>query len=332
MKAAVPLCEVWRGPLLESVHFGHAVICDDTGQIVKSWGDPDAVVYPRSSSKMIQALPMITSGAAASFGLGSRHLALSCASHNGAYIHTNLANDWLSHLGLGDDDYRCGPQMPRDPQARSDLFAQNSSPCQVHNNCSGKHCGFLTLNKHLGADAEYIDANHPVQRAALDAFETVTNMTSPGFGIDGCSAPNPATTMHAMARAMAWFASAHDRSDTLSQAAVSLRNAMMAHPELVAGEGRACTELMRALDGKVALKTGAEGYFIAIIPDRKLGIALKVADGATRASECAITALLVSLGVLDKNNPTAQKFMNPPILNRRDIHCGDVRPAAELMV
>ncbi len=331
MNTAVPLCEVWRGPLVESVHFGHAVICDDTGNIVKSWGNPQAVIYPRSSSKMIQALPLVASGAAAKFGLRSHHLALSCASHNGAYIHTDLAQSWLKTMGMTDDDFRCGPQMPRDLEARSDLAAQHANPCQVHNNCSGKHCGFLTLGKHLGGDAEYIDPMHPVQVAVLDAFETVTDLTSPGYGIDGCSAPNSATTMQAMARAMAWFASAHDRSDAMSNAAVMLRDAMMEHPELVAGEGRACTELMRAARGKVALKTGAEGFFIAIIPDQKLGVAVKITDGATRASECAIATILVGLGVLDQRDPAVVKFMNAPITNRRDIHCGDIRPSAELL-
>lgn len=331
MNSAVPLCEVWRGPMIESVHMGHAVVCDDTGQIIKSWGDPDAIVYPRSSSKMIQALPLVASGAADRFGLTDRHLALACASHNGAHIHTGLAQTWLSDLGLGDDDLRCGSQVPRDSAARDDIFTGRVERCQVHNNCSGKHCGFLTLSKHLGAGAEYVDPDHPVQIAALDAFETVTDRQTAGYGIDGCSAPNHATTLVAMARAMAWFASAHERADTLSQAAVKLRSAMMTYPELVAGEGRACTELMRALDGHVALKTGAEGYFIAIIPDRKLGIALKISDGATRASECAITALLVGLGVLAADHPVALRFMSPKLLNRRGIQCGYIRPSADLL-
>lgn len=331
MNTAAPLCEVWRGPLLESIHFGHAVICDDAGQTVASWGDPDAVVYPRSSSKMIQALPLITTGAADAMGLQDRHLALACASHNGAYIHTDLAQAWLSDMGMTDDDLRCGTQTPNDPQARDAIFAGTHQTCQVHNNCSGKHCGFLSVGKHLGAGPEYIDPDHPVQRAALDAFETVTNRESAGYGIDGCSAPNHATTVQAMARAMAWFASAHERSDTMSMAAVRLRSAMMTHPELVAGEGRACTELMRALAGKVALKTGAEGYFIAILPELKMGVALKIADGATRASECAITAILVRLGVLSADHPIAQKYMTPPVLNRRDILCGEIKPAPGLL-
>lgn len=320
-----PFAEIWRGPFLESVHSGHAVVCDDTGQIVHAWGDPDAVVLPRSSSKMIQALPLINSGAADKAGLGTEQLALACASHQGAAIHTDRVNVWLKTIGLGENDFRCGAQEPSDRDAREALIRAHESPCQIHNNCSGKHTGFLTLNKHLGGDANYVDPAHAVQRACLDAFETVTQETSPGYGIDGCSAPNYASTLHGMARAMAHFAAAPDGS-----AEARLHQAMRLHPELVAGEGRACTELMRAMDGKVALKTGAEGYFIAILPEQKLGIALKAACGTTRAAECAIAALLVKLGALDANHPATLKRLNAPIINWRGIETGMIKPAAGL--
>lgn len=326
MTQAAPFAEVWRGPFLESVHSGHAVICDDSGQIIQSWGDAGAIVLPRSSSKMIQALPLITSGAADKHGLGTEQLALACASHQGAAIHTDRVGSWLKTLGMDDHAFRCGPQEPDDLPARNALIRADQSPCQIHNNCSGKHAGFLTLNRHLGGGAEYVDPNHPVQQACLEAFERTTQETSPGYGIDGCSAPNYACSLHGMARAMAHFAAAPDGS-----AEARLHQAMRLHPELVAGETRACTELMRAMEGKVALKTGAEGFFIAILPEQKLGIALKAACGTTRAAECAITALLVQLGVLNPDYPAALKRMNAPIKNRRGIVTGTLKPAATLM-
>ncbi len=326
MSKAVPMTEIWRGSLLESLHSGHAVICDDTGQIVQSWGDPETLIYPRSSSKMIQALPLITSGAADKYGLTSEHLALSCASHNGAAIHTDRVQAWLDRLGLTDDAFRCGPQEPNDRPARDGVICAHAHPCQYHNNCSGKHSGFLTVAQHMGAGPEYVEVDHPVQQACLAAFDEVTGLTSPTYGIDGCSAPNPATTVHGLARAMAWFASAHDRNDRQSAAAVRLREAMMLHPELVAGEGRSCTALMRAMQGRVAVKTGAEAVFVAIIPEKRMGIALKISDGATRASECVIAALLVGLGVLDGADPAALAYTNTPILNRRNIVTGVIKP------
>ena len=331
MTNSVPMVEIWRGSLLESLHMGHAVVCDERGQIVKSWGDATALIYPRSSSKMIQALPLISSGAADKYGLNSEHLALACASHNGAAIHTDRVQQWLERLGLSDDAFRCGPQNPNDRPAHEAMIRAHGTPCQYHNNCSGKHSGFLSVARHMGAGPEYVEIDHPVQQAVFGAFDEVTNETSPCFGIDGCSAPNPATSVHGLARAMAWFSSAHDRSDRQSQAAVRLREAMMLHPDLVAGEGRACTALMRAMGGRVAVKTGAEAVYVAIIPEKRLGVALKIDDGATRASQCAIAAILVGLGVLDAAHPAAKAYINAPIRNRRKIKTGVINPTVELL-
>lgn len=331
MTKPAPLTEIWRGHLMESHHCGHAVICDARGDIVEAWGEAEKTVLPRSSSKMIQALPLLESGAAAAHRLTTRQLALACASHNGAAIHTETVNAWLADLGLSDEDFRCGSQVPDDDEARFALIRAGKSPCQVHNNCSGKHAGFLTLARHLGAGPEYVDPEHPVQKACIAAFEDVTNEPSPGYGIDGCSAPNFMTSLHGMARAMAFFANAKEGADARQTAAVQLRQAMIAHPELVAGEGRACTELMRAVTEPVALKTGAEGFYVAILPRRGLGIALKVSDGATRAAECTIAALLVRLGVLQADHPATRRFLNAPVLNRRGTEVGRIAPDASLL-
>jgi len=323
---AVTLAEIWRGPFLESAHMGHAVVCDDTGQIVQSWGEAGTLVLPRSSSKMIQALPLIESGAAAANTLTSEHLALACASHQGAGIHTEKVGAWMDAIGKADDDFRCGPQESRDLDVRDAMILAHDPPCRIHNNCSGKHAGFLTLANHLDAGPDYVDPQHPVQRACLEAFERVTGEPSPGYGIDGCSAPNFACTLHGMARAMAHFAAADADS-----AEAQLHRAMATHPDLVAGEGRACTRLMRAMNGKVAIKTGAEGFFVAILPDQRMGVALKIADGATRAAECAIAQILVRLGALDPNHPEALAFTNGAIRNWDGLETGHMRAAPTLL-
>lgn len=330
MSKAVELAQVWRGPFLESRHMGHAVICGPDGEIVEAWGDPAAIVLPRSSSKMLQAMPLVESGAADAFGLTGEQLALACASHQGAAIHTTRVKRWLSDLGLTDDALNCGPQDPRDEADLIAMHRAGETACRYHNNCSGKHCGFLTLSRHLGADgdAEYVDPAHAVQRACKTAFEELTQETSPGYGIDGCSAPNFAASLHGIARAMAFFASAEEGGDARRKAAKRLREAMVTYPELVAGEGRACTELMRAMDGRVALKTGAEAFFIAIIPEKKLGVALKVEDGSTRGAECAIAAILARLGVLDPKHPAAVKRLHGPITNFAGLVTGEMRPGA----
>lgn len=320
--AAVELVQLWRGGLLESTHFGHAVICDANG-IVESWGDPEAVIFPRSSCKMLQALPLMESGAADAAGLGTEQLALACASHNGGRMHTERVDAWLQGIGCSEADLRCGSHMPRDKTENARLTCSHEGPCQLHNNCSGKHAGFVTLNQRLGGHDEYGEIDHPVQQAIRTAFEEETGETAAGWGIDGCSAPNFACSIGGLARAMARFAT--PESGTRGEARQRLVEAMMLHPELVAGEGRACTELMRAMRGRVAVKTGAEAVFIAIIPERGLGIALKILDGGTRGSEAAIAAMMLRLGLLQPGDPAAQKYLTGPILNWRGKDTGYLR-------
>jgi L-asparaginase II len=296
--AAVPVVELWRGGRVESRHLGHAVICDAGGGIVAAWGDAEAVIYPRSACKMIQALPWVESGAAD--GVGDDLLALACASHQGARMHTARVAAWLEAMGLGEADLRCGAHAPNDRDAAEALIREGRQPCQLHNNCSGKHAGFLAYTRHLGAGPEYVDPNHPVQQAVRAAVEELTGAPSPGYGIDGCSAPNFATTLAGLARAMARFAAAREGQGSARERAMArLRGAMTAHPELVAGEGRACTGLMRAMAGRAAVKTGAEGVFVAILPEARLGVAVKIADGAGRAAEAVVAGLLVRLGLLE---------------------------------
>jgi L-asparaginase II len=326
MTEPVPLVEVTRGPFVECIHRGHAVVCTPDGGIVAAWGDPGAGILPRSSAKMIQALPLVESGAARAAGLGAEHLALACASHSGAPAHTGGVARWLAVLGLSEADLRCGVQMPTDADGQAALG--DAAPCQLHNNCSGKHAGFLTLARHLGAGPDYVDPDHPVQRAVLQAWSEVTGVAPRGFGIDGCSAPNFSGTLAGFAAAMARFADPRGLGDVRAEAARALVAAMLAHPDLVAGEGRACTGMMRAMQGRAAIKTGAEGVFFAILPGRGLGVALKIEDGATRASECAMAAILVRLGVADPAHPEIASRLGPAQENRRGIVTGAIRPDA----
>ena len=191
MKSQI-MCEIWRGSYLESVHTGMAVICDKDGEISHQWGDPNALILPRSSAKMMQAIPLIISGAEKKFSIGEDLLALACASHNAAEIHLSRILDWLSHLGFSETDLRCGPQPSKDPYVKKQMLEKGQSPCQIHNNCSGKHAGFLSVSRHLNAGPEYTDPDHPVQLMVMDVFQELTQNKVDGITIDGCSAPNPA--------------------------------------------------------------------------------------------------------------------------------------------
>jgi L-asparaginase II len=326
--SAAEMVELWRNGMLESTHRGHAVICDQAGQVVQAWGDPARVIFPRSSCKMLQALPLLESGAADAAGLTDAHVALSCASHQGAALHVNMVRQWLADLGLGEPDLRCGSHEPYDRAERDRLILGQIGPCQLHNNCSGKHSGFLTTNRHLKGGSEYTELDHPLQVAIRAATEEVTGETVAGYGIDGCSAPNFAMSVAGLARGMAAFASASDTGSVRQRAMHRLARSMAAYPEFVAGEGRACTELMRAMGGRVAIKTGAEAVFVAIIPEKKLGIALKIEDGNSRASEAALVGILTQLGVLNGADPMAQKRLPAPQINCRGKTTGELRLSA----
>ena len=203
------------------------------------------------------------------------------------------------------------------------MRAAGGHATQLHNNCSGKHTGFLTLARDQKWDLDYIDAGHPVQSGIRQVFGELSGETSPGFGIDGCSAPNFAASVAGLAQAAACMAGA---TGTRGAAAVRLLEAMMAHPDLVSGDGAACERLMQAASG-VAVKTGAEGVYLAIWPARQLGVALKIEDGATRAAEAAMTMLLVHLGAIAADHPVVKGLAWAPIRNRRDIETGSLRPA-----
>lgn len=329
MTNPVTIATVQRGDIIESVHSGHAVIADETGQIIEAWGDPDRVILPRSSCKMIQALPLLESGAGRD--LTDAHLALACASHEGEPRHVDLVGRWLGDIGLTEESLLCGPEESRVKDYRDEMIRERRSPGRTLNNCSGKHTGFLMLSQHLKAGPHYVATDHAVQVAVRSALEDVTEAPSPGYGIDGCSAPNFATTMHGLARAMASFAAATEGVSERQSAMVRLRQAMMAHPGLVSGRIASCNDLMSAAPGKIAAKTGAEGVYIAILPEQKIGIAVKADDGAKRAATAAIAALLVRRGVVSADNPKIAAWLEQPVMNRDNILTGHVRASAALM-
>jgi len=316
------LVEVTRAALVESVHRGSIAIADADGVIRFALGDVQTPVYTRSSLKPIQALPLIESGAAEEFDLSDEEIALACASHSGEPMHTSRVAAWLSRIGCGEADLACGPQAPRYEPALEDMVRSGEKPSRLHNNCSGKHSGFLTVARRWGvATAGYERFDHPVQQAVVTSLRQLSGVSETRWGVDGCAAVNFALPLTGFARALAKLAGRR------TVGAGRILRAMTAHPELVAGSGRACTALMRAGHGRATVKIGAEGVYAAMIPERGLGIALKIDDGAARAAETAIAAILDRLGLLDE---TAHDFIRAPVLNTRGATVGERRPAPAL--
>ncbi|MCX7353365.1 MAG: asparaginase [Alphaproteobacteria bacterium] len=295
------LVEVRRGPLVESTHRGAAIVCDARGKIVAAWGDVARPVYPRSAVKPLQAIALVETGAADKFSLSEAELALSCASHNGSPEHVAAVGAWLTKMGLSGSDLECGAHVPSGADAAMALACAGEKPTRLHNNCSGKHAGMLATALATGdAPHGYSDADHAVQRRTRAVMGEMAgeDLDRAPMGIDGCGIPTVAMSLAGLARAMARIAAPDSLASARREAVLRIRRAVAAHPFMVAGRGRFCTTIMEAAGEAILVKTGAEGVFAAALPSQGLGIALKIDDGATRASECATAALVRRFGAI----------------------------------
>ncbi len=324
------LVEITRGDLVESVHRGAVAISDARGHITFSLGDIGCPVYPRSSLKPIQALPLLESGAADAFGLSSEEIALACASHSGEPMHTTRVAAWLQKIGCSEDDLNCGPHPIRYEPVAEEMVIAGLKPTRIHNNCSGKHTGFLSVARHWNvATKGYQRIDHPVQQAVGKTLAELSGESEMPWGADGCTAPNFALPLSSLARALALMAAPDSLPDMRQRAVRRIVEAMQKHPELVGGTGRSDTILMRAAQRPLVTKAGAEGFYAAIVPDLGLGVALKIDDGASRAAETAMATILHKMGLL-RDDRAAMELVRAPILNTRDETVGERRAAPML--
>ncbi len=328
------LVEVTRGDRVESMHRGAAVVVDDQGTPLASLGDTKAPVFPRSAIKAMQALLLVESGAADRYGFGNRELALACASHSGEPAHTQTAAAMLASAGLDENALECGSHWPSRHGAALDLARNGAVPSQLHNNCSGKHAGFICAAAHLGIDpAGYVAYDHEVQRQIRDILADLTgaHFADDNCGIDGCSIPTYATPLDALALGFAKMATGKGLDPRRAAASRRIIEACMEEPYYVAGEGRACTRLMQLAPGRIFVKTGAEGVYCATLPSEGLGIALKIDDGAGRAAEVVVAALLSRFLQAGQDVIDALKAeANPTVKNRRNLEVGVVRATETL--
>ena len=333
-ETANPLAvEVTRGSMVESRHRAAVAVVDAAGTVVRAWGDIARPVYGRSAIKPFQALPLIESGAADRFGVSVPEIALACASHSGEPRHVAAVAAWLARIGLTPDDLECGSHLPIADGAMREFICSGAPLTALYNNCSGKHTGFLATAVHLGEPPRgYIRYEHPVQQRILGVLEQICGLDLGGSprGVDGCGIPVIGIPLGNIALGMARLADPGDLPPSRAAAARRITAAMAAEPFMVAGTGRFCTVVMQALGGKAVIKTGAEGVYCAALPDQGLGVALKVDDGAGRAAEVAMGAILVHLGVLDEDvRRQLADTLTPPVPNRAGLETGRIRPAAE---
>lgn len=329
------LVEVLRGAVVESAHRGVVAVVDADGKTVLDIGNTARPVFPRSAVKAIQALPLIESGAADAYGFGNRELALACSSHSGEAEHVELAATMLAKAGLDASALECGSHWPSNHNASIQLARAGGEPNPLHNNCSGKHAGFICTCCHSGIDHRgYVAAGHGMQEMIKDAMEAVTGAahSASHCGTDGCSIPTYAVPLRSFAAGFAKMASGNSLGAERAKAAKRLIEACMAEPFLVAGTDRIDTKLMLAAPGRIFVKVGAEGVFCAALPELGLGIALKCDDGAERAAGVMIAAVLAKL--LQADAELAVKlveFANPPVESRLGARVGLLRPTATLV-
>jgi L-asparaginase II len=295
------LVEIHRGDAIESWHRGALAVLNSAGETLVELGDTDRPIYPRSAIKPLQAIPLVESGAAQRFALGDAQISLACASHGGEPVHVQAVQDWLHRLSLDGNDLACGAHPPSYAPAAAALLAQGQPATALHNNCSGKHTGFLTLASHLGAATDgYIERDHATQLAWRDTLRELADddLSERPQGIDGCGIPLVGIPLHNMALAMARFADPRGLGPVRNEAVKRIQRALTNEPLMMAGTSRLCTETIRLTQGRALIKTGAEGVYTGAVPASGLGIALKIDDGNGRAANCVIAMVLKRFDVL----------------------------------
>lgn len=335
------LVEAWRGGIVESAHRGAFAVVDADGRVHSALGDIDRPVFPRSAIKVLQALPLVASGAAERLGLVDEELALACASHGGEAHHTRAAASMLAKAGLDESALECGAHWPYDEASARELARQGRAPGALHNNCSGKHAGFacLACALHDGQDLRgflrgYVEPEHPVQREVAAAVEAATGWPLAGSarGVDGCSIPTYAIPLRPLALAFARVATGQGLQPGHARAARRLRQAVAAAPQQVAGSHRMDRRLMARFGERVFCKVGAEGMYCIALPQAGLGIAIKMDDGNTaRACEVVAAALIESLaGAGDEDSAFLAQWSSATLRNWNGREIGRLAAAPAL--
>ena len=323
--------EILRGDVVESVHRVHVAVVHAVQGLIASAGNPAHHSFVRSAIKMFQVLPFVEAGGIDRFQLTGEELALCTASHGGEPFHVAAARSILAKARVTEAALACGPHPPMHEPSAQALVAAGEAPGRIHNNCSGKHAGMLAhCVQQQWVTNGYHRAAHPMQQRVVSTLTRWmrANPEDISQGIDGCGLPTFALALDAVAEGCAKFSAAAAAGDA---APAAIYSAMVQHPEYVAGSERLDTDLMRAADRRLFAKVGAEGFYCAGIPSMQLGVALKVEDGAKRAAEPALLAVLRHLDAISASDlATLSKYASPDILNTRNEGVGNLRVELEL--
>ncbi|MBI1244896.1 MAG: asparaginase [Alphaproteobacteria bacterium] len=325
------IVEVTRGNMVESRHRAIVAVVSSDGALVESHGDIGRQVFARSAIKPIQSLGLLESGAADAFACSGAEIAIAAASHGGEPMHTRTVLAWLARMGMDAGDLECGAHMPTHGPSANELIRAMREPDTTHNNCSGKHTGMLAVCRHMGWPTKgYVDPAHPLQKRIIATYEEMldVDLKDAPTGLDGCSLPQIGTPVRNLALGIARLGHPDALGEARAAACRRMAAAMRENPFMLAGTGRFCTRATIAARGRAIMKTGAEGVYMAAVPDKRIGIALKIEDGNGRGAEVALATLLDRYGgFADTPRAEVEALLSPKISNAAGRTVGEIRPA-----
>lgn len=334
LKANPILVETYRGHVAESFHRGVICAVDAAGNTIYAEGDTTQICYPRSAMKFFQHIPMLLSGAAEHYNITDEELAIFCGSHNGEQAHVNLVQNILNRIGLHPDALQCGAQAPTLKEDIAKLYEQKLKPQRIHNNCSGKHTGFLLYCLYKGYDiASYIHPQHPAQKEIMDACAMMYEypVEKMQIGVDGCSAPIFSVPVYNQALGYKNLVAPDKFSPAVQQACKRIVEAVSQHPFMVAGSKRYCTDLMKAAGDKVIGKTGADGVYCLALKKEKIGICIKIDDGKMGPQYNVAQRLLENTGLLHSETcELLAKYITEEQKNFGGMHTGETTVSKEI--
>ena len=320
---SIKMVEVTRSDELESCHNGTAVLINSSGEILKEWGNSEKLIYPRSALKPIQSLNLYKDGVAEGLNISDEYIALTTASHHSESFHQKMIVDWLERIDLREDNLSCGPDWPWNLEDKFEAKIKYKKKRRIFHNCSGKHCGHLAASKYKDLPIEnYNQKDHPIQKNLIDLIEQLSEHKIKNIGIDGCTLPNPLIPLKKFAFAMAQIAD-YNKLNENSYIAKRIFDSCTKFPEMTGGTNSVNCALTKLSKGKIFFKNGAEGIFVAIIPEKKSALAVKIVDGTARAAEVAIAGLISELKIIDDDK--LEQLKTKPVKNSADQIIGHIK-------
>jgi len=295
----IKMVEVTRSNFTESVHHGVAVLINSSGEVLREWGNSDILIYPRSALKPIQSLNLYKDGVAEALNLSDDFIALTTASHHAENIHQKMINNWLKKINLKEKHLSCGPSWPWNIKDQFKAHTKYKIKRRIFHNCSGKHCGHLAVSKYKNLPTKnYQNKNHPIQKDLIKLIEDLSKYKIKNIGVDGCTLPNPLIPLKKFAFAAAQLAD-YKKLNEHSAIAKRIFDSCVKFPEIAGGSKSVNSILTKLSKRRAFVKNGAEGVFVAIIPEKKSALAVKIIDGTARAAEVAIAGLISQLKIIN---------------------------------